>query len=259
VIFSHVLHSSVCFPVFPLITDHRVNTGFLGSDVFRLLPAGSARILSQCLPTAYLGMRQKLTPTVVFNARAEPGAERTIYWDEALPGFGLMATAKGHKSFVFQYRAGRTSRRMTLDGKFLRLENEREKAGGSRVERHARRVRTPFEAARAEAAAVHAAVKTGRDPLKELRDKAAAGANTFKSIAEEYLRREGGMKRDANGRASFSGDRLRSANQRLAVFERLVYPKLGSLPIDEIKRSDLGSVDIHRNWDSRRGKKLIQG
>jgi integrase len=184
-------------------------------------------------------MRQKLTPAVVRNARAEPGAERTIYWDEALPGFGLMATANGHKSFVFQYRAGRTSHRMKLDGKFLRLENEREKKSGSKLQRHVPRIRAPFDAARAEAAAVHAAVKSGRDPLKELRDKAAAGANTFKSIAEEYLRREGGMKRDAHGRASFTGDRLRSADQRLAVFERLVYPKLESFPIEEIKRSDV--------------------
>ena len=150
-----------------------------------------------------------------------------------------MATTNGHKSFVFQYRVGRTSRRMKLDGKFLRLEKEREKKSGSQVERHARRIRTAFEAARAEAAAVHAAVKSGRDPLKELRDKAAAGANTFKSIAEDYLRREGGMKRDVNGRASFTGDRLRSADQRLAVFERLVFPKLGSFPIEEIKRSDV--------------------
>jgi hypothetical protein len=184
-------------------------------------------------------MRQKLTPTVVLNAKPAPGAERTIFWDETLPGFGLMATANGHKSFVFQYRTGGVSRRMKLDGEFLRHESEREKKSGSSVERRARRIRTPFEAAKAEAAAVHAAIKSGRDPLKELRNRAAAGANTFRSIAEEYLQREGGMKRDASGRATFKGDKLRSADQRLAVFERLIYPKLGSFQIEDIKRSDV--------------------
>src|SRR5262249_13481595 len=36
-----------------------------------------------------------------------------------------------------------------------------------------------------------------------------------------------------------SGSKLRSARQRVVVIERLVYPKLGSTPIGEIKRSDI--------------------
>ena len=52
-------------------------------------------------------MRIKLTSTFVRDAKAAPGAERTVYWDEGLPGFGLVVTAKGHRSFVCQYRAAR--------------------------------------------------------------------------------------------------------------------------------------------------------
>lgn len=57
-------------------------------------------------------MKAKLTPTFVRNAKAAEGAERTVYWDEGLPGFGLVVTAAGHKAFVCQYRAGHRSRRM---------------------------------------------------------------------------------------------------------------------------------------------------
>jgi hypothetical protein len=49
-------------------------------------------------------MKAKLTPTFVQNATAEPGAERTVYWDETMPGFGLVCTKAGHRSFVHQYR-----------------------------------------------------------------------------------------------------------------------------------------------------------
>jgi Arm DNA-binding domain len=61
-------------------------------------------------------MKTKLTPAFVKDAIVSPGAERTIFWDEKLPSFGLMVTAKGAKSYVVQYRAGRRSRRMTIAG-----------------------------------------------------------------------------------------------------------------------------------------------
>jgi hypothetical protein len=49
-------------------------------------------------------MKVKLTPAFVKRAKAEPGEERTIYWDMAMPSFGLVVTAKGSKSYVVQYR-----------------------------------------------------------------------------------------------------------------------------------------------------------
>jgi hypothetical protein len=45
-------------------------------------------------------MRLRLTPAFVAKAKTEPNAERTIFWDQGLPGFGLMVTPAGHKSFV---------------------------------------------------------------------------------------------------------------------------------------------------------------
>ena len=63
-----------------------------------------------------------LTKRNVDAARARPGPDgaprRTLYFDPALPGFGLLVTPAGSKSFVAQYRAGRgraaPTRRVTI-------------------------------------------------------------------------------------------------------------------------------------------------
>jgi integrase len=148
-------------------------------------------------------MQAKLTQAFVDRAQAADGAERSIFWDKTLPGFGLMVTSAGHKSFVCQYRAGRRSRRMTLRG-VLGVDKARKQAKG-----------------------ILGRAATGADPLEEARRKAGATSNSFRSIAEEYLKREG------------KDGRLRSLDQRKAQLERLVYPKLGARQIDEIKRTDI--------------------
>jgi integrase len=149
-------------------------------------------------------MRAKLTPTFVRDATAASGAERTVYWDEALPGFGLVVTAAGHKAFVCQYRAGRRSRRMHFK-RGLSLDEARKQARG-----------------------VIGAVAKDRDPLAERRKAEASAENTLRSIVENYLARE--------------GNKLRTANDRRAAFERLVFPKLGARQINDIKRSEINNL-----------------
>ena len=146
-------------------------------------------------------MRTKLTPSFVMNATAHAGAERTVFWDETLPGFGLMVTKVGSRSFVYQYRAGNRSRRMTF----------------------------PFtlglDKARREARKAVGGVASGGDPLQERRKAAALAENTLQSICEEYLKRE--------------GKRLRSRKIIENSLKRLVYPKLGARRIDGILRSEI--------------------
>jgi integrase len=144
----------------------------------------------------------KLTPSFVAKPTLpESPKDRTIHWDGAMPGFGLMVTANGHASFVCQYRTGRRSHRMSL------------KPG------------LTLQDARREAKKLLGDVARGGDPLVERQKAARAGDDTFQSIAEAYIKRE--------------GKSVRSMGQRRAVLERLVYPKLGARPIGEIKRSDI--------------------
>jgi integrase len=146
-------------------------------------------------------MRTKLTPGFVKTATAIDGKDRTIFWDQTISGFGLMVTAAGSRSYVVQYRSGRSSRRLTIDG-VLSLDE-----------------------ARKQAKMTLGSVAKGGDPLAERRAELAAGADTLRSITEEYLARE--------------SKRLRSHAQRRSVLVRLVFPKLGARPIADIKRSEI--------------------
>ena len=101
-------------------------------------------------------MRHSLTASFVARATAEAGKDRAIYWDEALPGFGLMVAAKGSRSYVVQYRTGHVSRRLTISGVL------------------------PLDQARRQARATLGAVAKGHDPLGERRAEQASVAIHFR-------------------------------------------------------------------------------
>jgi integrase len=147
------------------------------------------------------------------------GADRTFTWDKDLPGFGLQVTATGHRSFVFQYRVGSTSRRMKLDGGWFRHEAARAKKDVPVIKG------TPRAIAKREAEAVRGAIAQGRDPLAEMRKAEATATNTVKAIAEQYLARD--------------GNRLRSKRDRERLFKNYVYPRIGQEQIEEVTRRDI--------------------
>jgi len=179
-------------------------------------------------------MRQKLTPAFILDAPKPSKGDRLVYWDTAMPGFGLMVTKNGTRSFVFQYRnALHQSRRMTwaarIDGSNAGLTLEQARKEARKVAGDVERGVDPLEQTREE-----------RRKAEEARRKAeAAATTTLKAICEDFLVREGGMTRDAEGNATFNG-KLRSAKERLQTFERLVYPeKIASQQIDDLRRSEL--------------------
>jgi integrase len=154
-------------------------------------------------------MRTKLTPAFCQKAAVQDGTERTIYWDVELPGFGLLVTKNGRRSFVVQYRAGETkkSRRMKIAG-VLGLVGARKRAKK-----------------------LLGQVADDKDPLHDRREQQrkaiARTEHTFEKIAEEYLARE--------------GKGLRTLGQRRRMLKP-VYKRLGSTPIDDIRRSDIVSL-----------------
>jgi integrase len=167
----------------------------------------------------------KLNEDVVKALPVPESGNRVHYFPDAIlqgakapRGFGVRVSSGGVKSFVMNYRSKLRERRYTIgrwpDWKVLDAVKE------ARILRQR--------------------IDRGEDPLDD-RPKAEATATTLKAVAEDYLIRECGMIRDADGKATFSGT-LRSAPLRLRAFERWVFPTLGNKQIADIKRSDVSEL-----------------
>ena len=161
-------------------------------------------------------------PTVELDAKfvetATPpqGKSREFYWDKTQPGFGLMVTADGARSFVIQYRNtdGR-SRRMKING------------GKS------------LASARREARSKLGDVAKGSDPLADKRKQRDARADTLRRIVENEYYADDDVKK------------LRSLSEKKGTFERYIFPTLGARPVTEIKRSEI--VRMLRNVKKTNG------
>jgi Phage integrase family/Arm DNA-binding domain/Phage integrase central domain len=149
------------------------------------------------MPTRSLDARFVSTAT-------SDGKAREFYWDSSLPGFGLMVTANGARSFVVQYRnADGISRRMTINGG-----------------------RT-LAAARREAKRKFGEVAGGRDPLADKQKQRDAREDTLRRIVENEYYTDDDVKK------------LRSLYEKKGTFERYIFPTLGTRPVTEIKRSEI--------------------
>ncbi len=150
-------------------------------------------------------MQVKLTAGfVLLAAKPAGGKDRVIYWDERRPGFGLMVTAQGRRSYVFQYRNAQSkSRRASLSGS------------------------TKLADAHKWADILQGDIAKGADPVARKRTEKAGQAQRgkFITIAEDYLRRE--------------RSKVRSMDQRKATLDRLVYPQIGNKIAVKLKRSDI--------------------
>lgn len=160
-------------------------------------------------------------PDISINKRSvdalAAGAERVLYWDRKLKGFGVLVTEKGAKSYVVQYRAGRgrgsPTRRVTIG-------------------KHGKPL-TP-DMARAEAEKMLAAVIQGVDPAAD-RKAAREAANAeppapdtsrlFSTVLAQWLDRDQ------------VGNRSKAEVER--IMRREVEPAWGAQEIGTIRKRDV--------------------
>jgi integrase len=148
-------------------------------------------------------MARALTDIAVKNFK--PAAVRREIPDPGAHGLYAVVQPTGRRGFCIRYRFFGVPRKLTLPSG-ITLAVARKLAADAMYE-----------------------VSQGRDPADERKaevEKAErARADTLRSVVEEYLARE---------------KRLRTINQRKRIFERLVYPVLGSgRQISSIKRKDI--------------------
>jgi integrase len=139
--------------------------------------------------------------TAIAVEKLKPRPKRYEVPDGAQRGLLVAVFPSGKRSFIVRYRFNKAKRKLTLG-------------------------HIGLAAARKLAADALFEVAQGRDPI--LARKAAkanavnAGANTVKAVCEKYLAQD--------------GKELRTAADRKATLERLVYPEIGRLPIDSLRR-----------------------
>jgi integrase len=146
------------------------------------------------------------------TAKARDSEVQTDYFDEHTPGLALRVSKAGSKSWTYHFTWAHKRCRMTF-GTYPA---------------------TSLRSARTKADEAKAAVEAGADP------RIQGNGTTLKAICEDWLTRECGMIRKGD-EVEFNGS-LRRPEERLSVFERLVYPAIGDRPIDEIKRSEISAM-----------------
>jgi integrase len=154
----------------------------------------------------------KLSPHAVRTAELPSGKSEVIFFDDAVPGFGLRLRERGSRTFVFQYKLGAKQRRMAL-GAATAL-------GVSKVRQIAQRL--------------HARVKLGEDPASDKSEAKASAARTFKAVVDEYLEKR---------RNDLSKGRLRERTYPDLERHLLKHSKaLHELQLSKISRADIASV-----------------
>lgn len=130
-----------------------------------------------------------------------PDETDRIWFDDALPGFGLRVRESGSRSWIFQYKLGAKTRRLVIgQASAVKLARAREIAGEH-----------------------HAKVKLGRDPAGEKRVQIQRASHTFDALAKRYLDQQRGELRPGS---------YREINRHL---ESHTAP-LHSIPLDTIDR-----------------------
>jgi integrase len=142
-----------------------------------------------------------LTAQRIATLKLDSGVTDRIIFDDIVPGFGLRLRQSGASAWVFQYKLGRKTRRLTFGS-----------AAAIKVAR-----------AREIASELHARVRLGGDPAGERRIKIERASHTFAALVARYVEQQRGRLRPSS---------LREMRRHL---EKHAAP-LHALPVDAIDR-----------------------
>jgi integrase len=142
-----------------------------------------------------------LTAQRIATLKLDSGVTDRIIFDDIVPGFGLRLRHSGASAWVFQYKLGRKTRRLTIGS-----------AAAIKVAR-----------AREIASELHARVRLGGDPAGERRVKIERASHTFAALMTRYVEQRRGQLRPSS---------LREMRRHL---EKHAAP-LHALPLDTIDR-----------------------
>lgn len=151
-----------------------------------------------------MSQRVKLTKRSVDAVAPDPTREQFL-WDSELRGFGLRVQPSGRRSYLVQYKVGRSTRRLTI--------------GPHGV--------LTVDQARRKAIQALAAVRVGGDPSRDRR----SGRATFAELAERYVREHAEAKKRASAIASDK-----------SLLRRVLLPRLGATPTTKITRDDISRL-----------------
>lgn len=150
----------------------------------------------------------KLTATSV-ERFAPPELGRVEYFDQALPGFGLRITDKGHKSWIVFYRVGQRQRRLTIGPYPL----------------------FSLAEAREEARLAMQLVAKGLDPAEERAEakRSLNSPNTVTAVLDRFIQ-------------NYARPKNRTWRETQRMFETNVLPLIGRRDIKSITRRDIRDI-----------------
>lgn len=151
-------------------------------------------------------MRQRISKRAVDAAK--PGQDTVFLWDAELPGFGVRVTRAGVRSYVFQWKRGAVSRRVTIG-------------------RHG----APWtpEAARREALRLKGEVAAGRDPAEAR--VAERTAPTVAELVDRFITEHVAPKCRATTAAEYR-----------RILDTWIVPRLGRLRVADVTRADVARL-----------------
>jgi integrase len=120
----------------------------------------------------------KITAQSADGLQLRPGEADRIWFDAAIPGFGLRVRDTGSRSWIFQYKIASKTRRLVIG-----------QASAIKLGR-----------AREIASEYHAKVKLGRDPASERRVQVQRASHTLGALVTRYLDQQRGELRPGSYR-----------------------------------------------------------